>query len=157
MSAGWKNSCLTKMSRSGEQSKHTWGWWQWPCWPAQQQSNLSFCSGETSGAGEPEITSTAGDNRYLHKDIKKIFRKLSPSLSLTHSLPPLQFSSNIPASLSFLKTSYSGLWGQKKLVLNCGYLGGGGWWRVSVVLHSATTTITGKNTCEEWAEPVWQR
>lgn len=79
------------------------------------------------------------------------------SLPLTHSLPPLQFSSNIPAPLSFLKTSYSGLWGQKKLVLNCGYLGGGGWWRVSVVLHSATTTITGKNTCEEWAEPVWQR
>lgn len=67
----------------------------------QHSSNQRFCSGETSGAGEPEITSTAGDKQHLHKDIKKPSGSRLPA---SHSLPPLQFSSNIPASHSFLKT-----------------------------------------------------
>lgn len=53
--------------------------------PADQHSSRPrFCSGETSGGGEPEITSTAGDNQHLHKGVKK--GKPSPSLPLTHFL-----------------------------------------------------------------------
>lgn len=52
--------------------------------PADQHSSRQrFCSGETSGAGEPEITSTAGDNQHFHKDIKK---REAISLPLTHFL-----------------------------------------------------------------------
>lgn len=82
----------------------------------QHSSNQRFRSGDTSGAAEPEITTTAGDNQHLYKDIKNLQEAIS--LPLTHSLPPLQSSSRITMLL-----------GQKKLVLNCGYHGE--WLRIS--------------------------
>lgn len=51
----------------------------------QHSSDQRFRSGDTSGAGEPEITSTAGDNQHLYKDIKNLQEAVS--LHLTHSLP----------------------------------------------------------------------
>lgn len=65
----------------------------------QHSSNQRFHSRDTSGAGEPEITSTAGDNQHLYQDIKNLQEAVS--LPLTHSLPPLQSSASIPMSHSF--------------------------------------------------------
>lgn len=56
----------------------------------QHSSNQRFRLGDPSGAGEPEITSTAGDNQHLYKDIKKPSgSRLPPSHSLTSSTPVL--------------------------------------------------------------------
>lgn len=106
----------------------------------QHSSNQRFRSGDTSGAGEPEITSTAGDNQHLYTDIKNLQEAVS--LPLTHSLPPLQSSSSIPMWHSFLTFEIVSFLHYVKLVLNCSYHGE--WLRISVVLHSTATSITGK-------------
>lgn len=127
MSAGWK--------KSRAQSKHD-NWGRWPYWPTQQQPEVLLRRNFRSRRAWDNINSRR--QPAPPQGHKKTFKKLSPSLS------------HIPTSHSFLtfeRFCYSivlnsGLLGQKKLILNCAYLGG--WLRISVVLHSTATTITGK-------------